>query len=371
MTNRERALAVLNYRSYDRMPVVHFGYWWETLEKWVAEGHLTAEDIAGHGDGNAVDDALAAKIGFDFNWQSMFYTGTGLRPPFESRVIEEHPDGSRSVLNGDGMIILQKPDAGSIPAEVDHLLKDRAAWEEHYLPRLEWNDDRVNMDALNALKDDAGRENPIGLHCGSLFGQIRNWVGVQGSAYLYADDEELFTEIIDTVGELCYRCTERALSTGAKFDFAHFWEDICFKNGPLIMPHVFEAKVGPHYRRITDLVAKHGLNIVSLDCDGCIDKLVPIWFRNGVNTMFPIEVGTWNASIAPWRAEFGKELRGVGGMDKRVFALDRAAVDAEVERLKPLVDLGGYIPCPDHRIPPDAKWDNVRYYCDRMRATFG
>ncbi len=37
-------------------------------------------------------------------------------------------------------------------------------------------------------------------------------------------------------------------------------------------------------------------------------------------------------------------------------------------RLRPLIDLGGYIPCPDHRIAPDAHWDNVRYYCDRMHA---
>jgi len=40
-------------------------------------------------------------------------------------------------------------------------------------------------------------------------------------------------------------------------------------------------------------------------------------------------------------------------------------------RLKPLVALGGYIPCPDHRIAPDAKFENVRYYCDRMRKVFG
>jgi len=58
-------------------------------------------------------------------------------------------------------------------------------------------------------------------------------------------------------------------------------------------------------------------------------------------------------------------------MDKRVFAIGRPAIDAEIERLKPLVDLGGYIPCPDHRIPLEAEWDLVRYYCDRMRETFG
>lgn len=57
-------------------------------------------------------------------------------------------------------------------------------------------------------------------------------------------------------------------------------------------------------------------------------------------------------------------------MSKYTFALDRKAVDAEIERLKPLVELGGYIPCPDHRIAPDAKWDNVRYYCDKMLQCF-
>lgn len=61
----------------------------------------------------------------------------------------------------------------------------------------------------------------------------------------------------------------------------------------------------------------------------------------------------------------------MGGMNKTVFARDRAAVDVEIERLKPLVALGGFIPCPDHRIAPDAVWDNVRYYCDRMRQVFG
>jgi hypothetical protein len=68
--------------------------------------------------------------------------------------------------------------------------------------------------------------------------------------------------------------------------------------------------------------------------------------------------------------KYGRGLLGVGGMNKTVFAHDRAAVDAEIERLKPLVDLGGYLPCPDHRLATDAKYDLVRYYCDRMRAVF-
>jgi uroporphyrinogen decarboxylase len=274
------------------------------------------------------------------------------------------------VQQGDGVIVIQKPDAGSIPAEVDHLLKDRASWEAHYKPRLQFSLERINREKLNSIPAPADRELPIILQCGSLFGRIRNWLGVTGASYLYADDEDLYTEIIDTVANLSYQTVKTYLDSGVQFDHAHFWEDICFKNGPLVIPSVFEELVGPHYKKITSLLNRHGINIVSVDCDGCIDSLLPIWLENGVNTMFPIEVGTWHASIGPWREKYGRELRGVGGMDKKVFDLDRAAVDAEIERLKPLIDLGGYIPCPDHRIGPDAKWDNVCYYAERLRAEF-
>ena len=130
---------------------------------------------------------------------------------------------------------------------------------------------------------------------------------------------------------------------------------------------MFAEKVGPHYRRITRLLNAHGIDLVSLDCDGCIDKLLPIWLENGVNIMFPIEVGTWDASLGPWRQQYGPALRGVGGVNKRVFSRDRAAVDAEIERLQPLIALGGYVPCPDHRLPGDNQFELVQYYCDRMR----
>jgi len=383
MTNRERAMAVLNYRSYDRLPIVHFGFWRETLIKWGNQGHITMEQAMSWGDCTPVDKQISDKLGFDFGWYNCFSPNTGLFPAFDEQVIEESADGTQKVLDCNGAIVLRKSGAGSIPAEIDHLLKNRIIWEEHYLPKLQFARERVTSCDINTgtefkpflnggldfLKN-FNRENPVGLFCGSLFGQIRNWLGVEGISYLYFDDEPLYDEMISTVGELCYQCTEMALSSGAKFDFAHFWEDICFKNGPLVAPSVFNKKVGPYYKRITDLVRSYGIKIVSLDCDGLIDSLIPTWLNNGVNTMFPIEVGTWRAEITPWRKKYGKELRGVGGMDKTVFALDSKAIDAEIERLRPIIELGGYIPCPDHRIAPDAKWENVQYYCGRMRQVF-
>ncbi len=372
MNNRDRVNAILHYQSVDRIPVVAFGYWQETLQKWANEGHITQAQCDGYYDNSEADKEIMAKLGFDFNWNSCLESSMGLMPGFEPTVLSVEADGSRITRDENGLIVRVKPGVVSIPSEIGTTLTGREAWEEHYLPKLQYSEMRINWQRVEAeLRNGAARDIPLGLHCGSLYGHVRNLLGVEELAYLQVDDEELYAEVIDTCAEICYRVTGRILQTGVQFDYAHFWEDICFKNGPLVNPGVFAECVGPHYKRITDLLAGYGIDIVSLDCDGWIDKLIPVWIENGVNTMFPIEVGTWNANIAPWRAKYGKQLRGVGGMDKRVFAQDRAAVDREIERLKPLIELGGYIPCLDHRIAPDAKFENVAYYCERFRHAFG
>jgi len=363
MNNKEMVMSVLNYESDAKMPIVHFGYWNETVVKWVNEGHIGKDD-----DWNVI----AKKLGFDCGYGECFGGNSNLHPFFEEKVIKELPDGSMHVLNHEGVIELRRPGATSIPAEIEHTLTDRESWEKEYLPRLQFTEERINLDWLKSYTEK--HDGPLGISAGSYYGTIRNWFGVVGLSYIAIDDPDLYDEVIKTGGDLAYRvfktCLEKADSMGIRFDYCHLWEDICFNTGPLINPGVFAEKIGPLYKRATDLGKQYGINIFSLDCDGCIDQLVPTWFENGVNTMFPIEVGTWGATITPWREKFGKELRGVGGMDKRVFARDRNAVDAEIERLKPLVDLGGFIPCPDHRIAPDAIWDNVRYYCEKMRETF-
>ena len=375
MNHRQRVDAILHYRNYDRMPLVAFGYWAETLDKWAREGYITQEDADGYrqtGDSGPADRRIMDKLGFDFNWASCHGGNCGLLPGFPTEVLEECSDGSKIVRNSEGLIIRVNDKIVSIPSEIGTSLKDRKTWEEMYLPRLQFSMDRINDAWFRKLKaEDETRDLPMGIFLGSLYGNIRNMLGVEELSYLAVDDEDLYIEIIDTEAELCYQCAKHVLDYGIHFEYGHFWEDICFKNGPLVSPKVFDKLVGKHYKRITDLVNAHGIDIVSLDCDGCIDLLVPIWLKNGVNTMFPIEVGTWNASLGNWRKQYGKAIHGVGGMDKRVFAQDRAAVDKEVQRLKALVDMGGYIPCPDHRIAPDAKFELVQYYCEQFRKIIG
>ena len=95
--------------------------------------------------------------------------------------------------------------------------------------------------------------------------------------------------------------------------------------------------------------------------------MLPTWFESGVNVMFPIEIGTWGDQFEPARRKFGEGMLGVGGMDKTALRKDKAAVDAELERIRRLVDLGGYIPCPDHRLMPGTKFELVQYYAEEIK----
>lgn len=371
MTIRENIMAILNYEKYDQMPVTYFGYWEETIQKWGSEGYITKEEAEGYvryDNESEIHRSIMNRLGFDFNWDGAFKSAVnlGFSPSFERKVLEEKPDGSRIVRNKEGLIVLEKPGIECIPAEIGTSFTDRASWEELYLPKLQWDPSRIREKNLEILRTVENREIPVGMEVGSMIGVLRNWLGVTELSYLYVDDEELYIEMLNTIADLAYKGVKTALEMGARPDLALFWEDITFNHGPLVSPHVFEEHIAPNYKRITDLLKQYGVKHVFVDSDGCIDLLIPMWLKNGVNTMFPIEVGTWNASIVPWREKYGKQLLGVGGMNKSVFMRDYKAIDDEIERLKPMIELGGFIPCVDHLIGPDAKFENIQYYCDKM-----
>jgi uroporphyrinogen decarboxylase len=164
---------------------------------------------------------------------------------------------------------------------------------------------------------------------------------------------------------------ERVLAAGVKFDGASMWEDMAYNAGPLLSPTHFERYLVPQYQRITSLLRRYGVDVIWVDCDGLIDSLIPLWLKAGVNCMFPIEVGTWNADPVKLRAQYGKDLLMMGGMDKHLLQHGPAAIEREIRRLTPLVESGGYIPMPDHRVPPDVPLENYLFYCQKIREIWG
>lgn len=370
MTNRERAMNILHYRPVDRLPAVHFGYWAELLEEWADQGKISRELARGWYDGSPAEQELDRIIGWDFNWYHTVSGRTGLMPEFETKVLETLPGGFQRVQNSVGLIERIRPGAHSIPSEDDYLLKDREAFEQLYRPKMQYSEARVDTEYFRHFTEQVYQQTdvPIGLHLGSVMGDIRNITSVIGMSYLmYDEDEDLLADIIDTYAEMQYRCAEAVLDAGATFDFAHYWEDICFNSGPLLSPEIFRELCARHYKRRNDLCRRHGIDLISLDCDGVTDQLLPVWMENGVNVMFPIEIGTWGDQFEPARRRYGKELLGVGGMDKTVFRQDKAAVDRELERIRRLAAMGGFIPCPDHRLMPGSQFELVQYYAEEIK----
>lgn len=366
MNERQRFNALMHYQTFDRPPLVDYGYWEETLSLWHEQG-LPAD----------IDKTnIYAHLGMDYNIDDLYDT-TGVdvkwHPRFEQRVIEDQGE-HEIVQQDDGVLVRRSKWMSSIPKPVRYLLTDRQSWRRHYKPRLDpATPTRYPTDWEARVKNwrDAQRPNLVVVRGGGLYGYLRNWMGLENLSYVIYDDPAWFEEMVETLADCAIGTLERVLETGGVFDACAMWEDMCYKGGPLISPRHFRQFLMPHYRRISDLLQRHGVDITFLDCDGDIQSLTPLWMEAGINTMFPFEVGSWKADPYDFRRRFGKELRIIGGFDKNILASTPQAIEAEVVRLAPLVEEGGFIPHCDHLTPPSVPYQNYVHYARCARRIWG
>ena len=115
MTLKENVHAILHYENYQALPVVHFGFWTETLLKWAEQGHISKQEAESWSDCSAADISIGQKLGFDFNWGQTFSPHYRFDPSFPRTILEEHEDGTMKVLN-----TAKVPDHWSNPPEIIH-----------------------------------------------------------------------------------------------------------------------------------------------------------------------------------------------------------------------------------------------------------
>jgi uroporphyrinogen decarboxylase len=350
----------MHFEPVDHVPDQEFGYWAEVFEIWHAQG-LPKE----------VDSNEKADVYFGFAPAQGIPLYHDLNPRFEAKVLEETESYRIVQDNAGARSITHKSGRSSIPHFLEFALKDRETWERDFRPRLDLEDPiRRPQEEFDAAREEwANRDYPLGVGIGSLFGWIRNWAGFEAASMMVHDDPGLLEEIMERITEMVVRNLEWA-APQVQLDFGVGWEDMCYNAGPMLSPADFERLMVPRYQRITEVLRKHGCDIIYTDCDGNINHLVHLWLKGGVNCMFPVEVAAGTDPIA-LRDKYGKQVLLMGGVNKRALIAGKEAIRKEVDRIAPYVREGGWIPHVDHRVPPDVTYENYLYYLKYKRDTFG
>lgn len=198
-----------------------------------------------------------------------------------------------------------------------------------------------------------------------IYGTLRWLLGDEECLLAFYDAPDLVHEIMDHMTEVYLAVFEKVVAAGVRVDVIHLWEDMCGRQGPLISPAHFGGFMAPCYRRIRAFADAHGIPLLSVDTDGRPDLMIPPMMRAGVNYMFPFEVAA-GCDVNDMGRRF-PGLAMMGGIDKRALAVGPAAIDAELERIRPAVERGRYVPDLDHLIPDDVSWENFAHYAARLR----
>ena len=257
-----------------------------------------------------------------------------------------------------------------MPMFLDWPVKDRATWKE-FKKRLDpntperWPSDwDVYVQKMNDINE------PLSLNVGGFYGYLREWIGSERILYMFHDNPALIEEMMEQLLYLETEIIKRTLND-IKVEQATFWEDMCYKAGPLISPAMVRKFMMPRYKKITDLLHSYGVDVIFLDSDGNVEQLVPLWLEVGINYIWPFEVAAGNDAVA-MRKKYGKELIIGGTIDKRALAKDKQAIREEVMSKVPfLLEQGGYFPSVDHDVPPNVTFENYCYYINLMREVAG
>lgn len=191
----------------------------------------------------------------------------------------------------------------------------------------------------------------------------RELFGIEPHFYAFYDYPELYHRICEDLLEWQINVIEK-LSRYFKADFMTIAEDMSYNHGPMISQELFDEFIAPYYKRLVPEIKKHGTRVI-VDSDGDISVSVPWFIRTGVEGILPLEKQA-GVDIGVLQRQY-PDFLWIGGFDKMCLLKDKSAIDAEFERILPMLRQGRYIPSVDHQTPPGVTMENYRYYVDHLR----
>jgi uroporphyrinogen decarboxylase len=204
---------------------------------------------------------------------------------------------------------------------------------------------------------------------------LRALMGPEDVLYKFYDEPELIHDCMKTWFELADRVIgehqKYLTQAGLTLEELFLAEDICYKSGPLISPDMIREFLFPYYQQLISNVKSRQIDksrhlYFQIDTDGFANSVIDVYREIGMDHMSPFEAASGCDVV-----EIGKkypELRMRGGIDKRILAAGKEAIDRMVDYIMPAMKRrGGYIPTCDHGVPEEVDFDDYMHYRQRMQ----
>ena len=364
MNDRERLRETLRFGHPDKIPLEPGGPRESTLEAWHGQGLPEGVDWK-----TALWDILHIpaeparhRCDLDVTFKMI--------PTFEEKVLE-HRDGHLVIQDWMGAVveISDKYDYSYLREAKDFVtrkwhsfpVQTRTDWEE----KLAWRYDphhpeRFPADFEERCRRLRDRDTILRLDLPGPFWQLREWCGFEHLCLLMIEQPDFVLEMAEFWTDFVLRTLEPILAR-VELDQVQINEDMAYKLHAMISPKMIQRFLMPAWKKWIAALKAGGCAVVTVDSDGYIGELLPLWIEVGFEGTWPVEVAAGNDIVA-FRAKYGHQIAYGGGIDKRALAAGGDEMRAELMRVATVIRDGGYIPGCDHGVPPDISWPNFIGY---------
>lgn len=177
---------------------------------------------------------------------------------------------------------------------------------------------------------------------------------------------ELAEALLNKLSDLGYDYFEKLINANKSYINKNFVailiaDDIGSQNGPLISLEHFRRFFKPHYRRLIEMVHKHGLIVEYHSC-GSIINFIPDLIDMGIDILNPIQTSAKGMNPKKLKEEYGNDIAFSGGIDVQTIlpsSNPQKVRDEVFYLLETMGKNGGYILEPSHAIQSDTPPENV------------